>query len=142
MCSSDLQWLVGTSSTLNGVYDSGAGVYVVGTDAAMYDGGADVTWEPITTGLEDEDFDDLWGAGSEGSLEMFAVATAGNVAHYVGGSWTIEDLGTADHQGVGGSGSSALYSVSYGGTYVYDGSAWTYEAAPGGERLNDVWGSG
>lgn len=134
---------VATSSTLNGVFTSGGGVYVVGTAAGAYLGGAEDNWTALPTGLPDEeDFTDLWGQGAGESLELLAAGTSGNVARFSSGAWATEDLGTADHQGVGGSSIEGLYVVSFGGIFVFDGASWTFEAPPGDERLNDVWGIG
>ncbi len=134
---------VSSSSTLNGVYASGGGVYVVGTAAGAWSGGPDGVWTQLPTGLsDDEDFTDLWGQGSGESLELLATATSGNVARYTSGSWFTEDLGTANHEGVGGSNVEGLYVVSWGGIFVFDGATWTFEAPPSNERLNDVWGLG
>ncbi|MDP2310377.1 MAG: hypothetical protein Q8P18_30450 [Pseudomonadota bacterium] len=133
---------VSTSSTLNGVYASGDGVYVAGTGAGAFVGGA-TDWTALITGVaDDEDFSDLWGQGVAGSLELVAPATSGNVARFTGGFWNNEDLGTANHEGVGGSGTSALYVVSWGGIFAFDGSAWAFEAPPSDARLNDVWAIG
>ncbi|MDP2312462.1 MAG: hypothetical protein Q8P41_06115 [Pseudomonadota bacterium] len=137
------EYRVGTSSTLNGVYASGEGVYVAGTAAGAFTGGAGDTWTPLSTGVDDEeDFTDLWGQGAGATLDLVVSATSGNVARYVGGAWTVEDLGTSNHEGVGGSGPEALYVVSWGGIFAYDGATWTFEAPPSDERLNDVWGIG
>lgn len=136
-------WPVGSSSTLNGVYASGAGVYVAGTEAGAFVGGANTTWTALETGLgDDEDFSDLWGQGADGTLELFAGATSGNVVRYSGGAWELTDLGTSNHEGVGGSGPSALYAVSWGGAYRWDGVEWAFEAPPEDARLNDVWAVG
>jgi hypothetical protein len=137
------QWPVGSSSTLNGVYASGEGVYVAGTAAGAYNGGADQDWIPLETGVaEEENFGDLWGQGAGSALELALPATSGNMVRFTAGHWVYEDLGTANHEGVGGSGPNALFAVSWGGVYAYDGTAWTFESPPTNERLNDVWGSG
>ncbi len=137
------QWPAGTSSTLNGVYASGEGVYVAGTGAGAYVGGADTDWVALETGLDDEeDFGDLWGQGAGATLELAFAGTSGNVVRFSGGAWTTEDLGTSNHEGIGGSGPNALYAVSWGGIYHFDGTAWIFEAPPNDARLNDVWASG
>ncbi len=136
-------FMVGTSSTLNGVYASGDGVYVVGTGAGSFVGGAGSSWAALATGLDDsDDYSDLWGQGAGATLELVAAGTSGNIARYTSGDWSVEDLGTANHEGVGGSGIEALYAVSWGGIFAFDGGSWTFEAPPSDERLNDVWGIG
>ncbi|MES2639839.1 MAG: hypothetical protein V4850_10170 [Myxococcota bacterium] len=134
---------ISTSSTLNGVYASGDGVWAAGTGAEIFLGGADTEWaSQFTTVSDEEDFTDLWGQGAGGTLELVASATSGYVARRSGGTWTPGDLGTADHTGVGGSGLSALYAVSWGSIFSFDGATWTFEAPPNGASLNDVYGIG
>lgn len=134
---------VGTSSTLNGVYASGEGVYVAGTGAGAFVGGATGGWTALQTGLpDDDDFGDLWGQGAGATLELLMGATSGNVIRYSGGAWSSEDLGTSNHEGVGGSGPGSLFAVSWGGAYHFDGVSWAFETLPDDARLNDVWASG
>lgn len=141
---------LGISSTLNGVFLSADGIFAVGTDAAAYitneqdaDGDELYDWTQLeTTMSDDEDFLDLWGQGASDTLELLAGGTSGNVARYTNGTWLLEDLGTSNHEGVGGAGPTAMYAVSWGGVYRFDGGSWTFEAPPGEARLNDVWASG
>jgi hypothetical protein len=131
-----------TSSTLQGVYASGEGVYVVGTGGKAWVGDATSGWTAMSDPpVEENDLTDLWGQGSGAAVELFATGHAGYVAHYSSEVWTVEDLGTSNHEGIGGS-ANALYAVSWGGIYHYDGASWTFEAPPGSARLNDVWASG
>lgn len=137
--------LVGTSSTLHGVFVSADAVYAVGTEAGARRRGTlpTDTWDPqpIETGLDDEeDFSDLWGTGAGAAVELVATATSGNIARLSGTLWTIEDLGTANYEGVGGSGLESLYAVSWGGIFTFDGATWAYE--PNGASLNEVYGIG
>ncbi len=133
---------VETSSTFNGVYPSGEGVYLVGTAGAVYVGGASGSWTAMPPDLDDVDFTDVWGAGAGDSIRLVASATSGNIARYTAGGWTVEDIGTSNHNGVGGSAIESLFAVSFGGIYAYDGVTWAFEAPPENERLNDVWGLG
>jgi hypothetical protein len=131
-----------TSSTLNGVYASGEGVYVAGTGGKVYVGGAGVDWLDLSPTLDDEDLTDLWGEGAGDTLHLVAPGTGGLVMNYAGGTWTEADIGTSNLEGIGGSGPSALFAVSFGSLYAFDGSTWTFENPPSNERLNDVWGVG
>lgn len=136
------QHKVTSSSTLNGVYASGGIVYVAGTGAEVHHGNAG-GWTEDYTGLDDdEDFSDLWGQGAGDAVELVLTATSGHVARRSNTLWTDEDLGTANHEGVGGSGLTALFAVSWGGIYAFDGASWSYEAPPLDSRLNEVWGIG
>lgn len=131
-----------TSSTLQGVYASGEGVYVVGTGGKAWVGGSGGTWSAMDPEVEENDLTDLWGQGAGGTLNMWATAGSGYVAHHSGGSWSVEDLGTSNHLGIGGDDPASLYTVSWGGIYHFDGATWTFESTPAGERLNEVYGTG
>jgi hypothetical protein len=133
---------VGTSSSLNGVYASGEGVYVVGTGGHAWVGGASDDWTAMDPQVDGNDLTDLWGSGAGDSLTMYATASAGYVAHFTGGAWSAEDLGTPNHEGIGGSGPEALYAVSWGGIYHWDGVSWTFERAPDDAKLNAVYAVG
>lgn len=129
-----------TSSTFHGVYASGSGTYVVGTEAKAYVGTASVGFTEIAPPV-DVDLRDLWGEGASESLQLYAVGYEGHVLGYAAEAWTDADLGTNNFEGTGGS-AGALYAVGWGGIYEFDGAAWTSQAAPDGARLNDVWGTG
>lgn len=133
---------VETSSTLQGIYASGEGVYVVGTGGKAWVGGATDAWASMDPEVDENDLTDLWGSGAGTTLELVAPAKSGYVARFTGGAWTVEDLGTSNHEGIGGSGIEALFAVGWGGIYRFDGAAWTFEAPPNNERLNDVYGVG
>ncbi len=133
---------IDSSATLQGVYASGQGVYVVGTEGSSFVGSASDPWVRMDPPTDGVNLTDLWGSGASDTLLMYASAAEGLVAKFSGGAWTVEDLGTSNHEGVGGSGPDALYTVGFGGVYRFDGATWTYEAVPGNVRLNDVYAVG
>lgn len=135
-------WPVGSSSTLQGVYASGAGVYVVGTGGQAWVGGADQSWIEMSPDVDENDLTDLWGQGAGETLNLWATAGGGYVAQYSVSGWDVEDIGTSNHEGLGGDDPASLYAVSWGGVYHFDGATWVYESTPNGERLNDVYASG
>jgi len=131
-----------TSSTLNGVYVSGAGVYVAGTGGVALESQDDGTWADMGLDVDGTDIGDLagWGSGSEMVLEVGA--GSGLVGRYEGGGWVVTDLGTADTEGVGGSDPDGVFAVTWGGVYYWNGSEWAFEVAPGNPKLNDVFALG
>ena len=131
-----------TSATLQGVYASGQGVYVIGTEGRSYVGGASTPWVAMDPPVDGVNLTDLWGTGAAETILMYATAEQGLVAKYTQTGWVVEDLGTANHVGAGGSGPDAMYVVGFGGVYRFDGTAWIYEAVPGNVRLNDVFAVG
>lgn len=131
-----------TASTLQGIYASGDGVYVAGTGALAWVGGADDAWVTMHPDIGENDLTDLWGAGAGETLSLYASGTSGYLAHYAAGAWTTEDLGTANHEGLGGSGPESLFAVSWGGVHRFDGTSWTFEPAPNDEKLNEVFAIG
>ncbi len=133
---------IGTSSTLNGVYASGAGVYMVGTDGGTFGGSAAAGWTSLDAPVDGADLTDLVGFGSGDALALVASASQGLVARYNTGAWSVEDVGTANHEGVGGDAADSLFAVSAGGAYRWDGAAWTFERIPDGARLSDVYAVG
>lgn len=130
-----------TSSTFHGVYASGEGTYIVGTDGKAYVGTASVGFSTITPPV-DVDLHDLWGVGASETLELYAVGDEGHVLHYIHDGWSDDDLGTNNFEGIGGGGPNQLYSVGWGGIYEFNGASWTFASTPDGGRLNDVWGLG
>lgn len=133
------QYRIETSSTLNGVYASGDGVYVVGSDGYGWVGGTD-EWAYLTPDVDGEDFNGLWGQGVGDSLALAAVANTGRIARYSAGTWTTDDLDdVGDYFGIGGSGPNALIAVGWGRALHFDGTTWTAETLPANENLNDVY---
>lgn len=130
-----------TSATFHGVYASGEGTYIVGTEGKAYVGTASVGFTAITPPVG-VDLNDLWGAGASQTLELYAVGDEGHVLHFINDAWSDEDLGTNNFEGAGGSGPNALYAVGWGGIYEANGAGWTFVSTPDGGRLNDVWGVG
>lgn len=130
-----------TSSTFHGVYASGEGTYIVGTEGKAFAGTAAVGFTDLVAPV-DVDLRDLWGSGSSQTLSLVAVGQEGHILHYAAGAWTDEDLGTNNFEGVGGSGPNAIYAVGWGGIYESVGAEWNFVTAPDGVRLNDVWGLG
>jgi hypothetical protein len=133
---------VETSATLQGVYASGQGVYVIGTEGRAFVGGASTPWVAMDPPVDGVNLTDLWGTGAAETILMYATAEQGLVAKYTQSGWVTEDLGTANHVGAGGSGPDAMYVVGFGGVYRFDGTTWNYEAVPGNVRLNDVFAVG
>lgn len=136
------EYRVETSSTLQGVYASGEGVYVVGTEGKAWVGGSSGSWTSMDPEVEENDLTDLWGQGAGASLTLVATAGGGYLATHAGGAWSTYDAGSMNHEGVSGSSPDKLFAVSWAGIQRFDGVAWTFEAAPGNERLNEVWASG
>ena len=137
------QHRIESSSTLNGIYASGAGVYVVGTGGFAWVGGTD-GWEFMAIDVNGADLTDLWGQGQNSATILAASTTVGWVAQYSAEGWVTGDLSdTNEIKGVGGSGPDALFAVGWGRAYSYDGKKWTYEALPDAAvKLNDVYATG
>jgi hypothetical protein len=133
---------VETSDTFNGVYASGRGVYVVSTDSVLRTYSSSTGWVSEELAVDEEDLKGIWGQGQAETLEYVVVGDAGWVVHHDSSGSTIEDLGTSNFEAVDGAGSSFIVAVGWGGAYTYEGAAWTYEALPNHERLNDVWVTG
>lgn len=129
------------SYTLTGVYPSGAGMYVVSQEGHSYvrSSGA---WSAITIDTDGEDLNDLWGAGSDASLAMVAVGNAGNIATWVDGAWSVEDIGTANLEAVDGASVDNLLAVGWGGVFSNASGAWEYQDVVTDLQMNDVWFDG
>ncbi|MSP57186.1 MAG: hypothetical protein EXR69_16550 [Myxococcales bacterium] len=130
-----------TSSTFHGVYASGSGTYIVGTDGKAFVGTASVGFTEISPSAG-VDLRDLWGSGAGDALQLRAAGHEGHILSYSSEVWADTDLGTNNFEGIGGAESSALYSVGWGGIYESDGADWNFVTPPGGARFNDVWGAG
>lgn len=133
-----------TSNTLTGTYptsDGGLVVVAEGGKAWLRTSGA---WSSIAAETDNEDFNDVWGTGASTSLLLTAVGNVGIVDNYdsTTGSWTLEDLGTANLLSVDGPGIANLYAVGWGGIYTNASGAWEYVDAATGRRLNDVYWDG
>ena len=138
------QHRIESSSTLNGIYASGSGVYTVGTGGFAWVGGTD-GWTFKDIDVNGANLTDLWGQGQNSATILAASTTVGWVAQYSGTSgWTTGDLSdTNEIKGVGGSGPDALFAVGWGRAYSYNGTTWTYEALPDAAvKLNDVYAVG
>jgi hypothetical protein len=136
------EFRLGTSATLQGVYASGQGVYAVGTDGHAFVGGANDPWVPMDPPVGGVNLADLWGQGADDSLVLQVPGAEGLISTYTASGWTVEDLGTANHEAIGGSGPGALFAVGFGGVFYNGGGAWTFETLPGNVRLNDVYAVG
>jgi hypothetical protein len=137
-----VQWYdlrVETSDTLNGVYASGRGIYVVSSEAGLYTYTAADDWSRRELEVEEEDLNGIWGQGQAETLEMVMVGDAGYVVQSATTGDVVEDLGTSNFEAVDGTNASNLVAVGWGGAYSFEGASWTYEALPDHERLNDVW---
>lgn len=132
-----------TNSSLNGIYASGAGVYVVGSGGFAWYGGPD-GFSFMDIDVDGQDLTDLWGQGQNESTILAASTNLGLVAQYTSAGWSTGDLhDTNELKGVGGSGPDALFAVGWGRAYSYDGSTWTYETLPDqNAKLNDVYAEG
>lgn len=131
-----------TSATLNGVYVSGAGVYVAGTGGVVLASQDDGSWASMGLDVDGTDIGDLGGWGSGEAMVLVAGAGAGLVGRYEGGAWTVTDLGTASTEGVGGSDAAGVFAVTWGGVYYWNGLEWAFETAPNNPKLNDVFAIG
>ncbi len=130
-----------SSSTLTGVYASGAGVYVGGSDGFAWEGGTE-GWAFMDIDVDGADITGLWGQGKNEDAILAASTSLGTVAQYTGtGGWTTGSLGdTSELKSVGGSGADSLFAVGWGRAWHYDGATWTYETLPDqAVRLNDVY---
>jgi hypothetical protein len=127
-----------TASTLQGVYSSGQGVYIVGSDGHAWVGSATQPWAGIDPDVGGETMSDLWGSGAGDTLYMVATAATGLVATWSGGGWSTADIGTANLEGIGGSSTDTLFAASFGGIYRWDGATWTFERLPGNEHITDI----
>jgi hypothetical protein len=133
-----------SSSTLNGIYASGSGVYIVGSDGFAWEGGTD-GWSFMDIDVDGADITDLWGQGKNDDAILAASTSLGTVAQYTGtGGWTTGTMGdTSELKAVGGSGPDQLFAVGWGKAWSYDGASWTYEALPDqSARLNEVYADG
>ncbi len=134
-----------TSSTFHGVYASGQGTYIVGTDGKAYVGTTSVGFTDLVAPVS-VDFRDLWGQGAGDTLNLYVAGQEGHILNLAGDTWTDNDLGTNNFEGLGGSDAATLYAVGWGGIYESQGAdpsgAWTFVHSPNGVRLDDVWGSG
>jgi hypothetical protein len=133
-----------SSSTLSGIYASGAGVYVVGSDGFAWEGGAG-GWSFMDIDVDGADITDLWGQGKNDDAILAASTSLGTVAQYSGtGGWTTGTMGdTSELKAVGGDGPNSLFAVGWGKAWSYDGTVWSYEQLPDQSvRLNDVYGEG
>lgn len=138
------QHRIESSSSMNGIYASGAGVYIVGSGGFAWYGGAD-GWDFMDISVNGQDLTDLWGQGQNESTVLAASTQSGLVAQYTpAGGWTTGDLAdTNEIKGVGGSGPTQLFAVGWGRAYAYDGTSWTYEPLPDQNvKLNDVYAEG
>ncbi len=138
------QYRIESSSTLSGIYASGSGVYVVGSDGFAWEGGSD-GWSFMDIDVDDADLTDLWGEGKNDDAVLAASTSLGTVAQYTGtGGWTTGTMGdTSELKAIGGSSVDSLFAVGWGKAWSYDGAAWTYEELPDqSARLNDVYGDG
>lgn len=131
-----------TSATLNGIYVSGAGIYVGGTGGVVLASQSDGSWDDFSPDVAETDIGDVWGESNGASLVLVVGAGDGRIAWYAGGTWVVDDVGTAAAEGVGGSASTGVFVVTWGGAYFRSGSTWTYESVPGNPKLNDVYGIG
>lgn len=132
-----------SSSTINGIYSSGSGVYAVGTGGFAFLGSSDDPWTYMTIDVDDADLTGLWGTGKDETTVLAATTTTGLVAQYTAGAWstgTLDDTSTL--AAVGGSDAANLFAVGHGRVYHFDGTAWAYEELPNNEQLNDVYASG
>ena len=133
-----------TSNTLTGLFptsDGNVAVVAEGGKAWLRNSGA---WSSIAAETDNEDFNDVWGTGAAASLQLTAVGNVGIVDSYDAstGSWTMEDLGTANLLAVDGPGIANLFAVGWGGIYTNASGAWEYVDAATGRRLNDVYWDG
>lgn len=131
-----------TADTFYGVYASGRGVYVVSSEAGLYTFTSSTGWDNDEQAVDEEDLNGIWGQGQAETLEMVAVGDAGYVVRQSYSGTVVEDLGTSNFEAIDGTSTTDLVAVGWGGAYTYNGIAWTYEALPNHERLNDVWVTG
>lgn len=132
------KYKVETDSSLRGVYSSGSGVYIVATRGQMWTGSSTEAWAPVTVTTNSPDFNNLWGAGADETLELAIAADDGWVYTYSAGAWTEHSIGDGDNRAVSGTSVNDLYVVGDNGIYHFDGVSWSQEATAS-VGLNAVW---
>ncbi|MBM4390861.1 MAG: hypothetical protein FJ090_07035 [Deltaproteobacteria bacterium] len=134
------KYKVDDPSSVQGVYSSGSGVYLVSHGAEAWVGSASEDWDSIAIPAElaGLGLNDLWGTGKDDALELAIAADDGWVATYAAAAWTVWNIGSRDNLGISGNSATDLVVVGDNGLAHFDGSAWTMEATPG-VTMNDVW---
>ncbi len=134
------KYKVDDPSSVQGVYSSGSGVYLVSDGAETWVGSASEDWQSmaIPAELAGLGLNDLWGAGKDDTLEMAIAADDGWVAIYAAAAWTVWNIGSRDNMGISGNSAADLVVAGDNGLAHFDGTAWTMEATPG-VTMNDVW---
>lgn len=125
------RYAIDTAATLQGVYSSGQGVYVVSTRGQAWVGSATQPWTVVElpAELQDVDINGLWGSGAAETLELAVAADDGRVGVYTGGVWGVYTTGTGDNHGIDGSSSADLYIVGEDGVFRFDGEGVLFEAS-------------
>lgn len=132
---------VETSSTITGAYASGAGFYVVSQGGHSWVR-SEGSWTVIPVDTDDEDLNDVWGAGVDDSLEMVTVGDVGIIGTWVSSAWSLEDIGTANLEAIDGVSSSDLIAVGWGGIFRNVSGTWEFVNSATERRFNDVWYDG
>lgn len=134
------KYKVDTTASLQGVYSSGAGVYVAGSRGQAWVGSATSEWATVAlpSDFGGVDVNGLWGKGSEATLELAIAGDDGWVGVYTAGSWLTWNVGVADNLAIHGTSTSNLYVVGENGILHFDGVSWTQQYV-GTVDINAVW---
>lgn len=93
---------------------------------------------------ENEEFGTLWSVWGAGEDDIFAVGSAGSVAHFDGSRWSRQAGGkTYDLRGIGGVSEDDVVMVGNGGLLLHakGNSGWQEEESPLAGSFKRVWGA-
>src|SRR5439155_5852471 len=80
----------------------------------------------------------LWGVWGYSATDVYAVGSAGTIAHYNGTSWTSTQVSSGALFAVSGTSSTNVFAVGLGGViYRYNGVSWTSMSSP---ATTDLYG--
>lgn len=131
-----------SAETVQSIYASSAGVYVAATGGQVWQrqGGA---WGQMDIDVDDADLNSIWGVGSGDDMTLVVAGDEGYVAAWAAGAgFTVEDLGTPNHESLAGPGAGNLFAGGWGGLYTNQTGAWEYVDIGTNLRINHVWYDG
>lgn len=127
-----------SAQTVQGIYAATGGVYVSTTGGQVWQrqGGA---WSQLDIDVEDADLNTLWGVGSDDDMTLIAAGDEGYVASWAAGvGFTVEDLGTPNHESLAGPSAGNLYAGGWGGLYTNQSGGWEYVDIGQNLRINHL----
>lgn len=131
-----------SAETVQGIHASTAGVYVATTGGQVWQrqGGS---WSQMDIDVDDADLNSLWGVGTGEEMTLVVAGDEGFVASWAAGAgFTVEDLGTPNHESLAGPGVGNLYVAGWGGLYGNQSGAWEFVDIGTNLRLNNIWYDG